>query len=128
MRFKLRAPVPSEAAVLRSCLALLRHRRIMAWRSNSGVAWLPGKGGRSRPVRFGVPGQADITGILPDGRRLEVETKRPGAKPRPEQLAFLDGIRSSGGVALWVSSVDRLAEALDLAAAGIPIALDGRRA
>ena len=28
-----------------------------------------------RLVRFGVPGQADLTGILPGGKRLEIETK-----------------------------------------------------
>ena len=50
------------------------------WRANCGAALLGG-----RVVRFGIPGQADLTGILPDGRRLEIEVKSPTGRQTPQQ-------------------------------------------
>ena len=67
-----------ERDVLSACLALLRLRRIFAWRQNSGAMRKPaGKSGsRERFIRFaGAAGVADIIGILPGGRFLAVECK-----------------------------------------------------
>jgi len=46
------------------------------WRANVGVARIG-----DRLIRFGIPGQADLTGILPDGRRLEIEVKSATGRP-----------------------------------------------
>jgi hypothetical protein len=80
------------------------------WRQNTGVAvgwgvvqqalktrdW--GVLQRARPIRFGVNGQADISGIMPNGRRLEVELKFGKGKQREEQEDFERMIRGAGGI------------------------------
>lgn len=67
--------------------------RLRIWRANSGVARFG-----DRFVRFGVPGQADISGILRDGRRIEIETKTSTGRLSRHQEAFCDMIRAFGGV------------------------------
>lgn len=52
------------------------------WRMNTGKARFNGQ-----VVQFGVPGQADLTGILPDGRRLEIEVKSPTGRFRARTRA-----------------------------------------
>ncbi len=71
------------------------------WRANTGVARM----GRNRTVRFGVPGQADLTGILPGGLRLEIECKAPGGRQSPDQQCYAAMIRRYGGVYVLASSV-----------------------
>ncbi|RMG17749.1 MAG: hypothetical protein D6729_08280 [Deltaproteobacteria bacterium] len=53
------------------------------WRANVGAA----RFGR-HVVKFGIPGQADLTGILPGGIRLEIEVKGPTGRQSPQQRAF----------------------------------------
>jgi hypothetical protein len=70
------------------------------WRANSGVARMG-----NRKVRFGVPGQADLTGILPGGVRLEVEVKSATGRQSPEQAAYQAMIVRFGGVYVLARSV-----------------------
>ena len=77
------------------------------WRANTGVA----KIGR-RVVRFGIPGQADITGILPNGLRVEIEVKSADGRQSPEQRAYETMIRKFGGVYVLARSVQDVREAL----------------
>jgi hypothetical protein len=108
-----KAPVVPEAAVLRACLSYLAVRGIEAWRTNSGLAMLPGRGGRPQPVRFGKRGVADILGFLPDGRFLAVECKSSTGKLRPEQAVFLERVNRAGGVGIVARSLDDLISALN---------------
>lgn len=71
------------------------------WRSNSGVAYSPS----GRAVRFGWPGQADITGIGPGGRRIEIEVKVRG-KQSEQQQKFAEMIRKMGGVYILARSAE----------------------
>lgn len=96
---------------------------IRVWRSNSGVGagWYLVRNAlkaaiqgdmasvkriltQARPIKFGLNGQADITGILPDGRRLEVEMKTATGRQRAEQKVFEQMIRSRGGVYILARS------------------------
>jgi hypothetical protein len=95
-----------QAAVLR--YLALDPRVAWAERINSGAAWLPGKGGRSRPVKFGFTGCADIIGQLKNGRFLAIEVKRPSGTATAAQEAFIARVRNNGGVAGVVRSVDDL--------------------
>lgn len=54
---------------------------------------------QARFIRFGWPGQLDNTGQLKDGRRLDVESKTLSGKATDEQVATIDAVKSSGGVA-----------------------------
>jgi hypothetical protein len=104
---------PAERDILRACLKLLGVRGVLAWRSNSGAVTYASASGARRFVRFaGAPGLSDISGILPGGRALYVETKRPGEKPTKKQQGFLDLVAAQGGVALVVTSPAGLDEAL----------------
>ncbi len=85
------------------------------WRQNTGVATYDNLvAGTSRKVRFGLPGQADLSGILPDGKRLEIEVKRPGGRQSEEQKAFQEMIERFGGLYILAYSAldveDRLRE------------------
>lgn len=106
-------PSPRETDIVSACLELLRYRGVMAWRSNTGAMSSEYKGKR-RFVRFGRPGVSDIVGILPGGRFIGVETKRPGEKPTEEQRVFLAEVGRRGGVGVLVESVTELAKVLDV--------------
>lgn len=71
------------------------------WRANVGAARLHG-----RRVTFGVPGQADLTGILPDGRRLEIEVKAPDGVQSQVQKNYQKMIERYNGVYILARSVD----------------------
>ncbi len=94
----------SESALLaRILLALGRDPRCLIWRMNTGA--LPDQHGRM--VRFGVPGCADILGILrPSGRFLAIEAKAPGGKQSAQQKLFQTAVMNAGGVYLLVYSVE----------------------
>jgi len=80
------------------------------WRANTGVA----RFGR-RIVRFGVPGQADLTGILNDGRRLEIEVKSATGRQDNDQQRFEAMIKKFGGIYILARSVDNVLHKLKTA-------------
>lgn len=99
-----------ESAVLKGCLEYLRLRGIYCWRNNTGAV----KNG-NRFIRFGFPGSSDILGILPDGRFLAVECKRgKGGVVSELQKEFLHNIEENGGVAVVATSVEILAEKINV--------------
>jgi len=111
-----------EADILRACLTWLRLHGVYCWRQNQGASRGEYQGKR-RFLRFAsVPGISDIVGVVADGtgRILCVETKRPGQSLTPYQHAFLDVVRSHGGIALVVHSVAELEQALAGVLAGTP--------
>ncbi len=108
----------TESQVLKDCLRELERQGIVAWRQNTGTGTyacgpaVPRFGGSVSPpirrVQFGRPGAADITGILPNGVRLEVECKAPGRKQSPMQVKFQRQIEANNGVYLLVHSREEL--------------------
>ena len=98
----------NEKAVQNAILREFGTRRDMRlWRANVGVARLGGphrNGGRV--VRFGLVGQADLTGILPNGLRLEIEVKSNGGRQSPEQCRYQVMIQRFGGVYVLARSVE----------------------
>lgn len=102
-----------EADVLHACLDLLRLRGVVAWRQNQGAMKQAGRNGRERFIRFaGIRGISDIIGVLPDGRFLAIECKRPGQRPTPDQLAFLEAVNRAGGLGIVVYDVAELDAAI----------------
>ena len=60
-----------------------------------------------RIVHIGVHGEADIDGFRKgDAKAFQIEVKMPGKKPRPDQLAFLEAMRSMGAISGWCTSVE----------------------
>jgi hypothetical protein len=99
--------VPLERDVQRAVLAYLRaHPAILKYgQLNSGTASMDD----GRPIWFHGLGNGapDIVGMM---RRhcsfLAIEVKRPGAKPRPEQIDWLRTVADAGGCAGWVTCVE----------------------
>lgn len=78
------------------------------WRQNTGAALT-----KNGMVRFGVPGQADITGLLiPSGRRIEIEVKDAKGRQRESQKNFQAMIEKSGGIYILARSVEDVWEEL----------------
>jgi hypothetical protein len=102
-------------------LDCLRVFGVEARRQNTGAALNP----RGQMVRFGEPGQADITGTLPWGRRLEIEAKAPGKRPTAKQLDYLRRINESGGVGIWIDDPAELARILPKLIDGARVEIDG---
>lgn len=80
----------------------LSKRGCFVQRTNSATLYT--KDGR--PVRIGIPGQSDLCGHRPDGKAFYAEIKKPGQKPRENQLNFLEAMRNSGAIAFWCDNVD----------------------
>lgn len=78
---------------------------VHAWRNNTGVARTGG-----RFIRYGIKGQADISGILRGGRRLEIEVKLPDGKHpvTEEQKSFGSMVNGLGGVWFVARSVEEV--------------------
>ena len=105
-----------EKDVLKECISLLIRLRCGAKRMNVGKGAMrtidkhftvPNdvKGTRM----YGIMGAADITGVLPDGRRLEVECKHgKGGVWSEHQQDYAAWIRRYNGVYLVVHSADEL--------------------
>lgn len=100
------------------------HPRVLfAVRQNSGAASYEAKSGQYAPVHFYriLTGQpvtiTDFWGILRDGRMLAIEAKAPGWKePRTDrefkQAAFLMLVRNCGGIGIFATSADDVAQEL----------------
>ena len=87
----------SESAVKSEILlALGMIPWIMVWNNPTGVA----RGmTRGQPIRFGLPGAADILGVAgPGGRAIAIEVKRPGGRQRPAQKKFQTAFEARGGI------------------------------
>ena len=109
-----------EGDIVKACLQLLTLRGAFAWRQNAG-AMKGSHNGKPWFVRFVSPeadGISDIVGVLPDGCFLAVEVKKPGARTAKDraarQAAFRQRVSSHNGLALVVSDVRQLDEALTM--------------
>lgn len=92
----------TEAHVVHDILeAWGAHPRVRIARINTGAAVV-----RGRLVRFGVPGTADICGLIaPDGRFLAIECKSATGKQRAEQRRFERVVSAMGGIYILARSV-----------------------
>jgi hypothetical protein len=57
-------------------------------------------------VKFGTPGAADLSGLLRDGRRLEVEVKTSKGRQSEQQRKFQAMIERFGGVYILARNAD----------------------
>lgn len=85
----------------------------MFWRENSGAFVFEGEDGKRRFFRAGVKGIADIVGIY-KGLFVAIEVKRPETRNRvsPYQVAFLEDVKSCGGIAFVCWDADRVKDQL----------------
>lgn len=118
-----RKPPQREAFLVQAVLERWgAHPTLRIWRQNTGVGWFKdGKPARKTdpgayPVKFGVPGQGDISGILlPNGRRLEIECKTERGRQSAEQITYQAVIERFGGLYVVARSVEDIDRALAVA-------------
>jgi hypothetical protein len=80
-------------------------------RQNTGAA----RDRRGGFVRFGIPGQADISGILAGGRRIEIECKSPTGRQSEDQRRWQAMIEKFGGLYVLARSTEDVRAALQSA-------------
>jgi hypothetical protein len=116
-------PMKSEKAIQNECLVEVTGLPdVMAWRENSGLAWI-GKEYKARigamvhvtadmkiltnarPLRAGVPGIADIMGVA-QGSGFALEVKDEEGRQEPSQVLFQRAFERAGGVYGIVRSKD----------------------
>ena len=85
-------------------------RLCKCWPQPTGAAYRDGV-----LIRYGRKGSADISGILIDGRRLEVEIKTGNAKQMSHQENFQKMITQMGGVYFVARSVENALDQLKAA-------------
>lgn len=89
---------------------------VCIWRNETGQAKHIGPRGRPQHVRYGLcVGSADLIGVGPGGRFLALEIKTETGRVTPEQTMFLDLVRSKGGIAAVVRSVDEALAVIEAA-------------
>lgn len=96
--------------------ALAKLPGVVAWRNSVGYIAQP------RPLSYGLgKGSADLIGIVTVGGRglfLALEVKAPAGRIAPHQQAWLDRVRSMGGIAAVVRSALEAVEVVQQAQAG----------
>lgn len=102
-KFKLNIPEPLEKDIQSSIIEYLERRRIFCWKEHSGG--MPMDGGKFM-MPIGMKGKCDILGVLPGGRFLGIEVKRPSGKVSPYQEEFIQNVNLAGGLAFVAHSID----------------------
>ena len=106
----------SEAQILAEIMARCGARAdCRLWRQNTGAGVM----GDGRFVRYGIPGQADISGIYLDGRRIEIEVKATKGRVSDAQKAWAEMIKNHNGLYLLARSADEVHAWLDELARGL---------
>src|SRR5438045_1951886 len=85
-------PAP-EAMKTDNRLLLLAPRRLIGWPAPSH-SQLPGA--PYIPLAFGEKGISDIIACSPVGQFTAIEVKKPGGRPSPDQLAFIESVVKNG--------------------------------
>ena len=97
-----------EKDVQRQILDYCKVMRIFVQRRNvAGVQRLNG----GKYVQLGKRGMSDLWGIV-RGVHFECEVKRPGKKPTPEQIEWLNDCAAAGARAFWADSLEQFIEGL----------------
>ncbi len=99
----------TESQIVNLCIRWLWLHGCYVWRQNTG-AYKPVNS--DRYIRFGIPGCADIIGVIGDGpmrgKFLAIECKSAKGKMSEHQIKFKEVIESKGGIYILAHSVDDL--------------------
>lgn len=104
----------TESALYAEILAEYSHGDTRLFRAQSALAWQGTVVERTatrlilmhpRAIRAGVPGMSDIIGWV-GGQFVAIEAKSKFGRPTPEQKAFIELVKRSGGRAGIARSVE----------------------
>lgn len=106
----------NEQALVNQAKAYLTLKGHYVWRNNTGRIhsdYVDKKGGlHHRMWQAGVKGSSDLIGVAADGRFIAIECKVGRNKATQFQLDFLEAVRSRGGIAVIIYSLDDLQKIL----------------
>ena len=117
-----RKPPTPESKVLKAVLHYLNLCRLgKVKRNNVGMVWTGGASGQGRPVRFGTPGEADVTVELSSSTRcIHVECKAPAGRLSTHQAAWLAAQAARGNICIVAHSAWEVCDALTRAGFAVP--------
>lgn len=118
------ARVPLEREVQAAIVHYLRTLGLHVERRNVGMVPV-GAASAGKFRASAEKGASDLLVILPGGRFCAIEVKRPGGKPSPAQVAYLERVNRAGGlgfVATSAAEVRGVLEGLELLAAAAAVA------
>lgn len=108
--------------LVRAGLVALSAAGHLAWDNQTGSGWVGKLIGRTaagrtilemaRPISFGLPGSADIIGLLDSGIGLAAEAKTGTGRQRENQRKFQAAWEKRGGIYVLFRSVDELLGAI----------------
>ena len=78
------------------------------WKQNTGIAKVG-----DRVIRFGLPGAADITGLMPNGIRVEIECKTGTGRLSEIQGRFRNMITDLGGLYMEAREIEKVIAVLE---------------
>lgn len=97
----------SETPICTAILDALLKLGFKVWRQNNhAVPIITPDGVRWKKDIYHLKGKGDISGILKDGKRLEIEVKTETGKPSPFQKEFKKMIEENNGIYILARSVD----------------------
>lgn len=102
-----------EKDIQNQILAYLKIKGIFCWNAKTQGTFDPRRG-TFRKLSNLKKGVSDILGILPSGRLLAIEVKRPGGRVSPEQKDFIKNINDNNGLAFVAYSLEDVIEKLKL--------------
>lgn len=105
-------PQQSESVLVRAVIAYINARGGKAWRNNAGFIVLQSATGRTRAVSMSEKGLPDVIGVLPNGRLVAVECKRPGNDLTGFQRYQLDELRARNALVIVAYSITDVEVAL----------------
>lgn len=101
-------PWITETEVTTECVEWLRSHGCRMKRQNNGAGHLNNS---PNYATYGIIGSADFTGMLPSGRRLEVEFKKgAGGVLSKDQIGYMEWTRAGGGVYVCIHGLAELKE------------------
>jgi len=97
----------SESSLLKQVIQYLELNKIRYRRRNTGVARFSSKSGKTRFVKFGQKGDADLT-IFIGPLSAEVELKTLTGEQTEEQMATEKEIKADGGLYFLVRNIETM--------------------
>lgn len=94
---------PSEQEIQKQILDYLRIRKFVCFKHHSTGSTV--RNGEVVFLAYGQKGISDIICCSPKGNFVAIEVKKPGNKPSPEQLDFIERVKATGAIAFVAYSV-----------------------
>ena len=97
-------PGATEQDIQKGILDYLLLRKYVAFKHNSTQFGV--RDGKNFAFSNSKKGVADIIACSPKGTFVAIEVKKPGGRATPEQLEFLEKVRSAGGIGILAFSLE----------------------